>query len=62
MAGGGIHGDGARVKRIEENTALRENRAAIDDIAAGDTLRSRRDSRLIFPFDGRPRLGQIESK
>jgi hypothetical protein len=56
-----IDRDRLSVERVEEHEAVLVRGAAVDDVAARDALRCRRDGRLVRPLRRRARLREIES-
>jgi len=60
LAGGCVYRHRPVVERVEEDGTVGINRAAIDDVAAGDALRGREWLRLELPFHRRAGLGEIE--
>jgi len=60
LAGPGVDRDRLPVERIEDDLAVRIDRAAIDRAAAGDALRRRRRFRLEHPFLRCAGPGQVE--
>ena len=55
-----VHGDDRGVEQAVNDLAVRVRRATVDDVAAGDADGARIGMRLVDPFHGAARLGQID--
>ena len=56
LAGRGVDRHGMQIERVVVDPSVEVGRAAIDHIATGNTLRTRRRLRFVGPLDGAPGL------